>query len=394
VIRVVHSNPVWLSQTQTWLYTQVTNLPLERVESHVVCEHTANLDQFAVPHLHAFAAAGRLERLWDRGLRRLGARRHLGYLARVARRLGAKVIHSHFGDVAWTNLGAVGAAGSRHVATFYGYDMSYLPRVAIWRERLDHLFRNVDLVLCEGPHMAREVVRLGCPEDRVRIHHLGVALETWPFQPRRWSPGHKLKVLIAATFTEKKGIPYAIRALSKLRQHVELEVTLIGDARPESAESRAQKREILSAIESQGLGGVVRLLGYRPHSVLIDEAYRHHLFLSPSVTAADGATEGGAPVAIVEMAASGMPIVSTRHCDIPEVIVDGRTGFLAEERDVEGLTDCLLRMVSQWQRWPEMLAAGRARVEAEFDAHVQGQRLATLYESLATGAQPRRISHA
>ena len=64
---------------------------------------------------------------------------------------------------------------------------------------------------------------------------------------------------------------------------------------------------------------------------------KHDVFLAPSVTASNGDTEGGAPVAIIEMAASGMPIVSTRHCDIPSVVLDGVTGLLAAERDSEGL---------------------------------------------------------
>jgi len=75
------------------------------------------------------------------------------------------------------------------------------------------------------------------------------------------------------------------------------------------------------------------MLGFQPHAILFEEAYKNHIFLSPSVTALDGDTEGGAPVTIIEMAATGMPIISTKHCDIPEVIKDGVTGFLANERD-------------------------------------------------------------
>ncbi len=70
-------------------------------------------------------------------------------------------------------------------------------------------------------------------------------------------------------------------------------------------------------------------MGYQPHSTLFAEAYRHHIFLSPSVTASTGDTEGGAPVSLIEMAATGMLIVSTTHCDIPEVIKHGVTGLLA-----------------------------------------------------------------
>ena len=95
----------------------------------------------------------------------------------------------------------------------------------------------------------------------------------------------------------------------------------------------------MAMIEKYNLRSKVRLLGYQPFSVMLEEAYGHHIFLSPSVTASDGDTEGGAPVGIIEMTASGMPVISTTHCDIPEVIQNGVTGLLAEERDVEGLID-------------------------------------------------------
>jgi len=380
--RVVHSTPVWLPGTQTWIHTQVSHLPADRVECHVVCERTENLEQFPVRNLHDFSAAGALERTWDRGLRRLGLRRHLGYLARTARRVGAELLHSHFGDVAWANLGAARAAGCRHVATFYGYDMSRLAQSPAWRLRFRRLFDAVDRVLCEGPHMAARVVDLGCPESKMRVHHLGIELERLPFRPRSWARGAALKVLIAATFTEKKGIPYALAALGRMRRQVDLEVTVIGDARAESPESQREKRKILAAIAEHELGSNVRRLGFQPHARVIEEAYRHHLFLSPSVTAEDGDTEGGAPVSILEMAASGMLVVSTRHCDIPNVVEDGRTGLLAQERDVDGLADRMLLAVSEPQRWPEMLASARARIEAEFDARKQGERLAEHYESL------------
>ncbi|MHC4919343.1 MAG: hypothetical protein ACYTKC_07080, partial [Planctomycetota bacterium] len=85
--RVVHSSPVWLPQTQTWMHTQARCLPAS-VESHVACETTQNLDQFGLPHIHALAAGSKLYHLWDKLVRGLGLRRHLGHLPRVLQRVG------------------------------------------------------------------------------------------------------------------------------------------------------------------------------------------------------------------------------------------------------------------------------------------------------------------
>ena len=112
------------------------------------------------------------------------------------------------------------------------------------------------------------------------------------------------------------------------------------------------------------------------------EAYQHHIFVSPSVTVTDGDTEGGAPVSIIEMAASGMPVVSTRHCDISNVIRDEETGFLAEERDVNGLVDALRRFVRHPDEWNDILKKGRKHIEENFDIHKQGCRLERRYAEL------------
>jgi len=96
MIRVLDSSPIWLSGTQTWGHTQITQFLADRVEGHVMCERTENLEQFPIRNLHDFSGAGAGERTWDCGLRRPRARRHLGPVARVAR-VSVQIVHSHFG---------------------------------------------------------------------------------------------------------------------------------------------------------------------------------------------------------------------------------------------------------------------------------------------------------
>lgn len=179
----------------------------------------------------------------------------------------------------------------------------------------------------------------------------------------------------------EKGIPYALEALARLKDKISFDVTIIGDANNE-IRSQAEKKSILETIKKHNLQPRIRMLGYQPHTVLLEEAYKHHIFLSPSVTADDGDTEGGAPVTILEMAATGMPVVSTRHCDIPEVIHHGCMGLLAEERDVEGLVCHLRWLIGHPEQWDRMIEAGRKHVESEFNASVQSEKLAAVYREL------------
>jgi len=381
-ITVLHSFPVWLPQTQTWMYNQVRHLP-EGVEYHIVCEKTQNLDQFRLPNLHSLSDEPPWRRFWDKGLRRLRIRNHLGFLIEQAKSHHARILHSHFGFVGWRNLEAARKTGLKHLVTFYGHDVNFLPvNKAYWRTRYQSLFEKIDLVLCEGPHMARCLEKLGCPKSKVRVHHLGVSVDDIAFKPRVWHSAEPLRVLIAGSFREKKGIPYALEALGQIQHEIPLQITLIGDANNE-ARNQAEKQKILTTIHRCKLGGKIRLLGYQPYAVLFEEAYKHHVFLSPSVTAGDGDAEGGAPVTIMEMAAMGMPVVSTTHCDIPQVIHNGSTGLLAKERDVEGLVHHLKWLVQNPQKIMSMVEAARNRIESEFNARLQAEKMAKTYREIS-----------
>jgi colanic acid/amylovoran/stewartan biosynthesis glycosyltransferase WcaL/AmsK/CpsK len=379
--RVIHSAMRWLPRTQTWMFNQAQALP-GNIENHVVCETTENLDVFGMKNLHCLADGSPLGYAWDKIMRGCRLRHHLGHLPKVAKAIGSHLLHSHFGHLGWANLAAARRMRGAHVVTFYGQDLTYLPSVdPRWLERYRQMFAEVDVVLCEGPFMASKVVELGCRRDRVRVHHLGVDVEGLRFAPRTRASNEPLRVLIAGSFTEKKGIPDALRALGRIRDDVDFQVTLIGDASA-APRNQAEKRRIQVAIDEYDLRDRVELLGYQSHTALMAAAYEHHVFLSPSVHAEDGDTEGGAPVTILEMAATGMPVVSTRHCDIPSVVIDGQTGLLADERDVDGIAEHLRTIAAHPERWPAMGEAARRHVEAEYDMRSQGEALAAIYRSL------------
>jgi colanic acid/amylovoran biosynthesis glycosyltransferase len=380
----VHSHPTWLLQTQPWLYTLVRHLPETAVESHVVVERTENLDQFEISRLHALSDM-RYWRFWTQRIpQRFRTRPPSRFLAGLGRRLGAELVHSHFGNIGWQDLPAVRQMQVPHVVSFYGFEIGMLPRrEPVWRERYAEMFANVDLITCQGPYMAQSVIDLGCPPHKLRIHRLGIETERIPYRPRQWKVGTPLRVLIAAGFVEKKGIPSALAALARIKNDVPLEVTIIGDARAERA-SQLEKQRILEAISAGGLESRVQLLGFQPHSALLQEAYRNHVFLSPSVTAANGDTEGGTVLAIIEMVATGMPVISTRHCDIPALIEHGKTGLLADERNIDGIAECLRWLIGRPGQWEMITDDARKRVDREYNADIQGTELANLYAEVVT----------
>ena len=379
---VVHSFPVWLPQTQTWMHSQVSELQKLGVNAHVVCERTENLDQFYVQNIHCLSGQSRWKRYLDLGLRRIKIRSHLGFLVDVGKATGANIIHSHFGYVGWANIEAARLLGAKHVVTFYGYDVNKLPtQNPKWKRRYKELFSSADLIVCEGTHMADCIIALGCSQNKIRVNHLGIDTEKIQFLKRSWQLGQPLKVLIAASFKQKKGIPFALDALAQLNKTISVELTIIGDGGADE-ESRVEKSRILKILDDTGLGRQTRLLGYRTYEQMFDEAYKNHIFMHPSVIADNGDTEGGAPVVISEMLATGMPVVTTKHCDIPEVMGGAYRDLLAPEGSVDGLYKCLKKLTSDPANWEGLVIAGRHHMESNYNIRVQGERLSNLYKSL------------
>lgn len=379
---IAHSVRNWLPLTATWIYHQIKHL--EQLDNVVLAECVQNLDAFPWSRLvYPQKCQSYLYQRAILGAQLLGIRWHPAVFQQAIARYQPVILHSHFGDKGWYDMPLARKHKLRQVVTYYGYDVSRLPaRRPFWVGRYQQLFAQADLFLCEGAYMANQLHQLGCPDDKIRVHRLGIELNRFPFVPRISHEGEPLRILIAGSFREKKGIPYALEAVGRVSQQFPaLQVTIIGDAGRQKRELE-EKQKILDTIERYRLRPIVSLRGYQPYDTLINEAYKHHIFLSPSVKAVDGDTEGGAPVSIIEMAASGMPIVSTTHCDIPNIVHHGVSGLLVEERDVDALVDALFTLIHNRQLITEMGHAGRTFVEEHHDAHLQADKLYNLYMQL------------
>jgi colanic acid/amylovoran biosynthesis glycosyltransferase len=180
------------------------------------------------------------------------------------------------------------------------------------------------------------------------------------------------RALTVGRLVEKKGVEYSIRAVAELlARGYRIQYEIIGDGplRPYLAE----------LIQQLGVGNQITLGGARDTEYVRRRMEESDVFLLASVTAADGDTEG-APVSLLEAQASGMPVISTRHAGIPEIVADNASGLLVPERDVQALGIALARLVDNADRWLEMGRAGRGFVERKHDLKMLNRRLVELYQ--------------
>ena len=111
----------------------------------------------------------------------------------------------------------------------------------------------------------------------------------------------------------------------------------------------------------------------------------NHASMKPVYAACDiallSSRSEGMPVALIEAAASGVPVVATPVGGVPELVVNGETGRLAEES--EGLARCLVELSSHEHLRAGMGRAARARVRQRYSAKALADRLEVVYGAVA-----------
>jgi colanic acid/amylovoran biosynthesis glycosyltransferase len=342
--------------------------------------------------------AGRLER-WRAAARLLAGRRGrerrillrtldpsvfwhrawtLDQLRRTARFLPVRpydVCHCAFGMDAphALRLRRLGVLGGELVVAFRGADTTkYVarrgPRVYA------RTFREARLLLPVCEYLARRLVQLGAPAERVVVHPTGIDLSRWPYRERQPRAPGSVRLVSVGRLVEKKGIAQVLRALRLLVDRgVRAEYRVFGDG--------PLRRRLEALAGELGLAERVSFEGRQAQERIRGGLDRADVLVAASVTAADG-DEEGIPNVLKEAMASGMPVVGTRHAGIPELIDDGVSGWLVPERDEAALAAAFTRLAAAPERWPAMGRAGREKIEREYDVHRLNDRLTGMLETL------------
>lgn len=284
--------------------------------------------------LHPARAAARLPRalaLRDRSIVPFREMLTRAVLPEVSR---ADAVLAHFGDVGVEWLPVAAAARRPFAVYFHGYDATALPRSkpGIY----DQLFASGAALLTNGHYLRERLIALGAPASRVRI----VRLATPPALLRRPMPPLAApRVVTVARLVAKKGLDDSISAFGRARQ-------TLGHAWTYEIIGSGPLRDALGTwAGAEGVEDAVSFRGVIGREALIEALAGASMFVLASKTAPSGDTEG-TPVALIEAAALGLPVVSTKHAGIPECLppdAEAR-GFLVEEGDVSALAAAIARL--------------------------------------------------
>ena len=374
---VGHFRRRYLPLTETFVYNYLSSH--RRYDQFLCGVHAENLEKFQFEPRHLFeelprwsprfCAYGALAKSGLRGLNRT-------YYADVVRAEDPDVLHAHFGPMG-VELRPHRTPARPLVTSFYGYDASRLVdgNEAV-RSAYRDLFATGDLFLAEGPSMREKLLGLGCPESKVALQRIAINTERIdPCYPR---PDGMWRVLMVGRFVEKKGMPDGIRAFARALGDVDgAELRIVG------GESGEATRADLEAVAAEcGVRDRVTFTGFLEHGEYLEEVRNCDLVLAPSKTAASGDSEGGAPTVLLEAQASGKPIVSTTHADIPYVVEADVAGKLATPGDVAEIADALRWAVDHPAALAAMGEAGREHVERRHDVRELVEQLERRYDRL------------
>lgn len=288
------------------------------------------------------------------------------------------VIHCHFGIIGRQAafFREAGALGGKLVVTFHGVDMS----ACLDREPdlYRHLFSVGDLFLPISERWRQRLLEHGADPARTLVHRMGIDPCRFPLTGRKPAGNGIWRVLTIGRMVEKKGIEYGMRAVAQLvGRGLPLRYDIVGDG-PLRPRLEALARET-------GIVDHVVFHGWRLQGDVADLMQESDVLLAPSVTDADGDQEG-IPVTIMEAMATGLPVVSTRHSGIPELVVEGRTGFLVPERDAAALAESLHALLRSPSLCGRMGFEARKKVVAEYNIETLNRQLEAKYRSLVDRA--------
>lgn len=301
------------------------------------------------------------------------------YFEDILKKRGARLLHAHFGHNGAQALEMKSKVNIPLVTTFYGADLSKRDVIHLLKEQYQQLFREGDMFLVEGPHMKEKLHQLGCPEEKIHIQPIAIPVDTISFRERKPKANRNktVRLLFCGRFTEKKGLIYALKAVKKVWEEYRyrhIRFCMIGDGElKEQIETFVKENRMIDYVELPGF------LNYNDYLRQLEEA---DIFIHPSVTAANGDSEGGAPTTILEAQALGLPVIATYHADIPNVVVPGKSALLSAEGDVEELTQNILFLLKNQHLWHQMGKTGREFIEKYHDIGKEVSSLEEKYSRL------------
>jgi colanic acid/amylovoran biosynthesis glycosyltransferase len=392
-MRVVHFLDSFPALTETFIYNYVAESQRQGVDNHILAARPGD-DRLSVPsdlqvitiprRLHIGRISARVRRLVGyETTQELGWRSLRRRAVPLLNGLQPDVIHAHFGPAGVAIAPVAARLGIPLVVSFLGYDISRLYRDPWWVRQYEKLGAIAQTFIGSSHHIGDRLTSIRRTRARVEVIHFGIDLDRFSFRdPTSDFDGAHLRLVSVGRLVPKKDPLALVTSFAKARRHLapmlSPSLTIAGDGPLMS--------DVRQHVMAHRLTDVINLRGAVSSGTVCDLMGQAHMYVQHSRTAPNG-DEEGMGLTFVEASARGLPIVSTRHNGIPDVVLDGRTGYLVPEGDVDAMAQRIIELAENSSLWSTMGRAGRAHVEEGFSLDRQ---VARTVEVLAEAIQQHK----
>jgi len=294
-----------------------------------------------------------------------------------AQRLSPSLIHVHFAPDGALALPLAEVLKVPLIVSLLGTDVTMDERAILLKSWPSHrlyllrkkrLQQKAKLFIVPSKFLLQKALDRGYPAHKLVLLPHGIDTSFFYPDPERVEYG---RILYVGRLIQRKGLPFLVEALAPLlSEFPELRLVVIGNG---------PKRKEYEELAKKFLGDRVVFLGAQPKEVVRQEMQRAYLFSMPSVTMPDGEAETFG-IVYLEAQACGTPVVAFASGGVPEVVLNGETGFLSPERDVEALRESIRSLLRSEELRNRLAKAAVRHVQEQFELVKLNRKLEDLYD--------------
>ena len=236
----------------------------------------------------------------------------------------------------------------------HGVDASRKDILNNFKKGYQLMFSYASKIIVVSNAMKQALMRQGCPETKLLINTYG----PHPDYLNIKLDNNSNFIISVGRHTHKKAPYLTILAFQKvMEQQPHLKLKMIGGGELFDVSK--------NLVKSLGLENNITLLGGLERKEIIKHLQSAFLFVQHSIVAYNGDSEG-TPVGIIEAMAAGLPVVSTRHAGIPDIVIENKTGFLVDEGDINTMAKAIIKLAENRKLLSEFGTNGKLLIEKNF----------------------------
>ena len=335
-------------------------------EIHLISFQAGDIDGVKIHYIRTpnFLIISQITKLW----------RKIGYLSAIYKvrklifSIAPDILHAHWS----TSYGLLAAVSGFHplIISTWGRDIIDSPRDSwILKKVVQYNLSKADVITSTSLMLKKETQKY--IQTGQKVHHIPFGIDTEKFIVNsELKDNNTIYIGTVKSLEEKYGISYLIQAFAQVKMQItNVELIIVGVG--------SLFNKLVKLAESLGINNSITFTGKVENDEVVHYLHKMDIFVVPSISESE--TFG---VAAVEASACGLPVIASNIGGLPEVVIDGKTGFLIDPENIDDLTEKLLILINDKMMRKKMGEEGRNYIEANYRLEECGLMMESVYNEL------------